>query len=232
MLDIAQVARVRAPGQEAAERARLDAAAAVRAAERRWSLPHPETFVPDERGAAWRAIPSATRGEVEALYRVYRSQIEVWQQARALTAFTRLWVDDLKIAAQRYVEASLEFGQAMIREGGANPPPFEERASAVAAYRRWLACYAPVLEGAPAGAGDLVCERMRAMRSDLSLRRAALLSAAGARPRSSYFRLLQIDQYLSGLVEDVVVGLVGLSDRAFAELLEEAIARRRSPPPH
>ena len=41
MLDIARVARARAPGQEAAERARLDAAlAAARAAERRWSLPH------------------------------------------------------------------------------------------------------------------------------------------------------------------------------------------------
>ena len=62
------------------------------------------------------------------------------------------------------------------------------------------------------------------MRSDLSLRRAALLASAGARPRASYFRLLQIDQYLGGLVEDVVVGLVGLSDRAFGELIEEAFA--------
>jgi len=225
MLDLARVARARAPAQEATERARLDAAAAaVRAAEQLWSLPHPENFVPDERSAAWRAIPSPTRGEVEAAYRLYRSQVEAWQQARALTAFTRAWVGDLEIAAQRYIEASLEFGQAMVREGGASPPPFEERASAVAAYRRWLACYAPVLEGGPAGAGDLVCERMRSLRSDLSLRRAALLSSVGARPRSAYFRLLQVDQYLSGLVEDVVVGLVGLSDRAFADLLEEAIA--------
>ena len=226
MIDIARVARARAPAQEAAERARLDAAAAaVGAVERRWSLPHPENMVPDQRGAAWRAIPTATlRGEAEAAYRTYRSQVEAWQQARALTQFARAWADDLEIAAQRYIEASLEFGQAMVREGGADRPPFEERGSAVAAYRRWLTCYAPVLEGGPAGAGDLVCERMRSMRSDLSLRRAALLSSAGARPRSSYFRLLQIDQYLGGLVEDVVVGLVGLSDRAFADLLEEAIA--------
>jgi hypothetical protein len=181
-------------------------------------------MVPDTRSAAWRAIPSARRGEVEAAYRLYRSQIEAWQQARALTQFTRHWPDDLEIAAQRYIEASLEFGQAMVREGGAARPPLEERGSAIAAYRRWLACYAPVLEGAPAAAGDLVCARMRAMRSDLSLRRAALLASAGARPRNSYFRLLQIDQYLSGIVEDLVVGLIGLSDRAFAELLEEAIA--------
>jgi Zinc dependent phospholipase C len=225
MLDIARVARARAPGQEAAERARLDAAAAaVRAAEQRWSLPHAENMVPDKRGAAWRAMPSAERGAVEAAYRTYRSQVEAWQQARALTAFTAAWADDLELASQRYIEASLEFGQAMLREGGAQRPPFEERASAVAAYRRWLACYAPVLEGQPAAAGDLVCARMRAMRSDLSLRRAALLASAGARPRSSYFRLLQLDQYLGGLIEDVVVGLIGLSDRAFAELLEEAIA--------
>lgn len=112
----------------------------------------------------------------------------------------------------------------MVQGGGAGRPPFEERGSAIIAYRRWLACYAPVFEGQPAGAGDLVCERMRAMRSDLSLRRAALLSSVGARPRSSYFRLLQIDQYLSGLVEDLVVGLVGLQDEAFAQLLNEALA--------
>jgi hypothetical protein len=65
---------------------------------------------------------------------------------------------------------------------------------------------------------------MRAMGTDLSLRRAALLASVGARPRSSYFRLLQVDQYLGGLIEDLVIGLVGLSDRAFAELLEDAIA--------
>ena len=225
MLDIARVARARAPGQEAQERARLNAAAAaVAAAEQRWSLPHPDNYVPDERNAAWRAIPNGTRGEVEAAYRLYRSQVEAWQQARALTAFTRAWVEDLELAAERYIEASLEFGQTMVRDGAANRPPFEERGSAVAAYRRWLACYAPVLEGNPARAGDLVCERLRAMRSDLSLRRAALLASAGARPRASYFRLLQVDQYLGGLVEDVVVGLAGLSDRAFGELLEEALA--------
>jgi hypothetical protein len=225
MLDIARVARARAPGQEAQERARLNAAAAaVAAAELRWSLPHPDTYVPDERSAAWRAIPNGTRGEVEAAYRLYRSQVEAWQQARALTAFTRAWVEDLELAAERYVEASLEFGRDMVRDGSAIRPPFEERGSAVAAYRRWLACYAPVLEGNPARAGDLVCERLRAMRSDLSLRRAALLASAGARPRASYFRLLQIDQYLGGLVEDVVIGLAGLSDRAFGELLEEALA--------
>jgi len=225
MLDIARVARARAPGQEATERARLGAAlAAVRTAERSWSLPPVDNMVPDTDSPAWRAIPSAQRGEVEAAYRLYRTQVEAWRQARALTAFTRAWADDLEIAAQRYVEASLEFGQIMVGDGGANRPPFEERASPLAAYRRWLACYAPVLEGSPAAAGDLVCQRMRAMRSDLSLRRAALLSSAGARPRSSYFRLLQIDQYLSGLVEDIVVGLVGLSDRAFEQLLEDAIA--------
>ena len=170
-------------------------------------------MVPDDAqrrpGGRSRPAPSAARSRPPIA--LYRSQVEAWQQARALTAFTRAWADDLEIAAQRYIEASLEFGQAMLREGGARPPPFEERGSAIAAYRRWLACYAPVLEGQPAGAGDLVCARMRAMRSDLSLRRAALLSSVGARPRSSYFRLLQIDQYLGGLVEDLVIGLVGLS---------------------
>jgi hypothetical protein len=225
MIDIARVAQARAPGQEAMERSRLAAnLATVRAAEQRWSLPAVDNMVPDTHSAAWRAIPSAERGTVEAAYRLYRSQAEAWRQARALTAFTRAWVPDLEIAARRYIEASLEFGQTMVRDGGAGRPPFEERGSAIAAYRRWLACYAPVLEGGPAGAGDLVCERMRSMRSDLSLRRAALLSSVGARPRSSYFRLLQIDQYLSGLVEDLVTGLVGLQDEAFAQLLDEAIA--------
>ena len=225
MLDIARVARARAPGQEAQERARLAAAAAaVAAAERRWSLPHPDNSVPDERSAAWRAIPNGTRGEVEGAYRLYRTQVEAWQQARALTQFTRFWVEDLELAAERYIEASLEFGRDMVRDGSASRSPFEERRSATAAYRRWLACYAPVLEGQPARAGDLVCERLRAMRSDLSLRRAALLASAGARPRASYLRLLQVDQYLGGLVEDVVTGLVGLSDRAFGELMEEALA--------
>lgn len=225
MLDIARVARARAPAQEAAERARLDAAvAAVRTAERRWSLPGAPNMTPDTRAAAWRAVPAAERGGVEAAYRLARSQAEAWRQARALTLFTAAWAADLEIAAQRYIEASLEFGQEMVREGGAGRPPFEERGSALAAYRRWLACYAPVLEGQPAAAGDLVCARMRAMRSDLSLRRAALLASAGARPRSAYFRLLQVDQYLSGIVEDLVTGLVGLSDRAFADLLEETLA--------
>jgi hypothetical protein len=221
MLDLARVARARAPGQEATELARLQAAAAAaRAAERRWSLPPSDNYVFDERSPGFAGLASAARTEVQTAYRLYNSQVEAWQQARALTVFTATWAHDLELVAERYIQASLEFGQAMLRSDA----PFEERASATAPYRRWLACYAPVLEGSPAAAGDLVCERMRAMRSDLALRRAALLSSVGAQPRSSYFRLLQIDEYLGGLVEDFVVGLVGLRDQSFADLLDEGLA--------
>lgn len=221
MLDLARVARARAPGQEATERARLDASAArARDAERRWSLPPSDSYVFDERSPGWASLAGPARSEVQTAYRLHRTQVEAWQQARALTIFTAAWARDLEIAAQRYIEASLEFGQDMLRGGG----PFEERHGATAAYRRWLACYAPVLEGAPAAAGDLVCERMRAMRSDLALRRAALLSSVGAQPRSAYFRLLQIDEYLGGLAEDLVIGLIGLRDESFADLLDEGLA--------
>ena len=221
MLDLARVARARAPGQEAAERARLDATeAAARAVERRWSLPATESWTFDERSPGHAGLGGAARGEVQAAYRLYRTQTEVWQQARALTVFTAAWERDLEIIAQRYIEASLEFGQAAL-EGGT---PFAERGSATSPYRRWLACYAPVLEGQPAAAGDLVCARMRAMRSDLALRRAALLSSVGAQPRSTYFRLLQLDEYLGGLAEDLVTGLIGLRDESFGELLEEGLA--------
>ncbi|HTU13335.1 MAG TPA: zinc dependent phospholipase C family protein [Allosphingosinicella sp.] len=225
MLDLARVARARAPGQEAAERARLDAAlAAARAVERRHNLPASDSMVFDERSPGFAGLNSTQRSEVQAAYRVYRAQVESWQQARALTIFTAEWARDLEVVAQRYIEASLEFGQNMIREGGANRPPLHERTSPTIAYRRWLACYAPVLEGQPAAAGDLVCARLQAMRSDLALRRAALLSSLGAQPRSTYFRLLQLDEYLGGLVEDFVVGLVGLRDQSFADLLDEGLA--------
>jgi len=225
MLDLARVARARAPGQERAERARLDAAlAAARAAERRYNLPPSDSMVFDERSPGYVRLSGTQRSEVQAAYRVYRAQVDSWQQARALTVFTAEWARDLEIVAQRYIEASLEFGQEMVRAGGAVRPPLEERGDATAAYRRWLACYAPVLEGQPAAAGDLVCARLRAMRSDLALRRAALLSSLGAQPRSSYFRLLQLDEYLGGLVEDFVVGLVGLRDQSFADLLDEGLA--------
>jgi hypothetical protein len=225
MLDLARVARARAPGQERAERARLDAAlAAARAVERRYALPPSDAMVFDERSPGFAGMNGTQRSEVQAAYRAWRAQVEAWQQARALTVFTEQWARDLETVAQRYIEASLEFGQTMVREGGANRPPPEERAAPTAAYRRWLACYAPVLEGQPAAAGDLVCARLQAMRSDLALRRAALLSSLGAQPRSTYFRLLQLDEYLGGLVEDFVVGLVGLRDQSFADLLDEGLA--------
>src|SRR4029453_5593202 len=176
-----------------------------------------------ERGNSWATLPAAGRSEVGTAYRVYKSAVETWQQARALTAFTATWEHDLEIAAQRYIEASLEFGQAMLREGGIRPPPFDERGSAIAPYRRWLACYAPVLQGTPSGAADLTCERMRAMRSDLTLGRDALLTSAGARPRRPHFRLLQVHEYLSDIVEDLVVGFVGLQDEAFAALLNDGL---------
>ena len=225
ILDLARVARVRAPGQEAAERARLDATlAAARAVEQRHGLPTSDTMIFDERSPGHARLNGTQRSEVQAAYRTHRAQIEAWQQARALTVFTAEWARDLEIVAQRYIEASLEFGQTMVRDAGPDRPPLQERASATAAYRRWLACYAPVLEGQPAAAGDLVCARLQAMRSDLALRRAALLSSLGAQPRSTYFRLLQLDEYLGGLVEDFVVGLVGLRDQSFGDLLEEGLA--------
>lgn len=224
ILDIARAARMRAPGQEAAERARLDAAAAAaRAAERRWSLPPSDVMVLDRRSDEWARLTPAARNEVETAYRVYTSAAESWRTARAMVTFTQAWEADIELAAQRYIEASLEFGQAAVRDGGPGRPPFAEREGATQPYRRWLACYAPVLEGTPAAAGDLMCQRMRAMRADLSLRRAALLAAAGAQPTNAAFRLLQIDNYLSGLAEDIVTGLVGLQDRAFAELLDEGL---------
>jgi hypothetical protein len=178
----------------------------------------------DARSPGFAGLSGTARSEVQAAYRVYLAQVQAWQQARALTVFTAAWAQDLEVVAQRYVEASLEFGIAAVRAGGNAPPPLEERGSATAAYRRWLACYAPVLEGQPVAAGDLVCARLRAMRSDLALRRAALLSSVGAQPRSSYFRLLQLDEYLGGLVEDFVVGLAGLRDRSFGDLLDEGLS--------
>ncbi|MGQ0589611.1 MAG: hypothetical protein ACT4N8_08785, partial [Sphingosinicella sp.] len=224
MLDIARAARARDPAQEAAERAPLEAAeAAARAVEQRHALARSETYVFDRRSEGHARLNSSARSEVEAAYRTYTSAVEAWQQARALTVFTETWVADLELAAERYIEASLEFGQAAVRDGGASRPGFAEREGASAPYRRWLACYAPVLQGAPAAAGDATCARLRAMRSDLSLRRAALLSAGGARPTSAYFRLLQVDNYISGIVEDFAVGLVGLSDRAFRDLLDEVL---------
>ncbi|HYD14588.1 MAG TPA: zinc dependent phospholipase C family protein [Allosphingosinicella sp.] len=224
MLDLARVARARAPGQEAAERARLATTlGAARAVEQRYNLPASDTMIFDERSPGHARLNGTQRSEVQAAYRTYRAQVESWQQARALTVFTAEWARDLEIVAQRYIEASLEFGQNMVREGGASRPPLQERQSPTAAYRRWLACYAPVLEGQPAAAGDLVCARLQAMRSDLALRRAALLSSLGAQPRSTYFRLLQLDEYLGGLVEDFVTGLVGLRDQSFGDLLEEGL---------
>ena len=88
MLDIARVARARAPGLEAAERARLDAAAAAaRAAEQRWSLPASDDFRLDERSEAWAGLPAAGRSEVTTAYRVYRSQVEAWQHGAGADRF-------------------------------------------------------------------------------------------------------------------------------------------------
>jgi hypothetical protein len=223
MLDLARVARARAPGQEAAERARLDnQLRTTRALEQELGVAPSESFVFDQRSADWARLSRDQRTQLQVAYRLYLSEVEAFQQARALTIFTAGWASDIEIAAQRYVEASLEFGISMLQTGA--PRPFEERDRASLPYRRWLACYAPVLEGTPAAAADIVCQRMRAMRSDLALRRAAILSSVGAQPRSAYFRLLQIDQYLHGLVEDFVVGLIGLQDRSFAQLLDEGLS--------
>ena len=125
--------------------------------------------------------PSAARSQ--AAYRLYRSQVEAWQQARALTAFTAAWARDLEIAAQRYIEASLEFGQDDGPRGRRQPAAASRSAAApTAAYRRWLACYAPVLEGQPAArrrpglrahAGD-------ALRPQPAPRRLALLGRGAA----------------------------------------------------
>jgi hypothetical protein len=53
------------------------------------------------------------------------------------------------------------------------------------------------------------------------LRRAAVLAALGAQPRGAYYRLLQIDRYLSQLVDTLIIRLIGIGDRNFAELLDE-----------
>lgn len=224
MLDLARVASARAPRQEQEERARLDQAlAAARRTEQLYDLPRSETMIFDSRSAGYARLNRTQRSEVQAAYRVYRSQVEAWQQARAMTVFTREWARDLEVVGQRYIEASLEFGAAMVRDGGADRPPFEERGGTSAAYRRWYACYAPVLRGQPVAAGDQVCARLQAMGSNLRLRRAALLASLGARPRSTYFRLLQLNEYLGGLIEDLAIGLVGLGDRNLSKLLEEVL---------
>lgn len=225
MLDLARVARARAPGQEAAERTRLDQALRqARDVERNYRLPASDTMIFDRRSAGYAGLNGTQRSAVQAAYGTYRSQVDAWQQARAMRIFTEQWARDLEIAAQRYIEASLEFGIGMVRDSGAGRPPLEERGSAVAAYRRWLACYGPVLRGEPAAAGDQVCARLEAMGSDLSLRRAALLASLGAKPRSVYFRLFQIRQYLGDLVEGLVIRMIGLGDRSLAALLDEGLA--------
>ena len=92
--------------------------AGARAVEQRHGLPRSETYVFDRRSEGYSRLSGSARSEVEAAYRTYTSAVESWQQARALTVFTEAWVADLELAAERYIEASLEFGQAAVRDGG------------------------------------------------------------------------------------------------------------------
>ena len=142
-----------------------------------------DTMIFDARSPGFAGLTSTARSEVQAAYRVYLAQVEAWQQARALTVFTaRLGARPRGRRRSAISRPRSNSASPRCEAGGTARPPLEERASATAAYRRWLACYAPVLEGQPAAAGDLVCARMRAMRSDLALapRRLALLGRRAA----------------------------------------------------
>ena len=120
MLDIARVAR-RARRRRKPRRARLDYGRPPRRARGRAEMVAAalRNYVFDERSPGFAGLtrPAAHRGA--DAYRLYLSQVEAWQQARALTIFTAAWERDLEVVAQRYIEASLEFGQDMLRDGGA-----------------------------------------------------------------------------------------------------------------
>jgi hypothetical protein len=90
-------------------------------------------------------------------------------------------------------------------------------------YRRWLACYGNVLRGMPAASAEAICQRMRALRADLSLSRAALLSGLGEGPQNLYLRLVQFGERLSDDVAESLIGLARLQDRAAADLLSEVV---------
>ena len=98
MLDLARVARARAPGQEAAERARLDnQLRTTRALEQAMGVAS-ESFVFDQRSADWARFnrdQRATPGRLPPLSERGRS----FQQARALTIFTAGWASDIEIAS-------------------------------------------------------------------------------------------------------------------------------------
>ncbi len=224
MIEISRAAKVRAPVEERAARAEVDAAAAaVRAVEAGHRLPRSETMVLDGRSAAWRDLNAAGRREVEAAYARYRAAVEAWRIARALVVFTVGWEADIALAARRYIEASLEFARNMVRDSGPGRASYEERESAMMPYRRWLSCYGDVLRGVPAASAELVCARMRELRADLSLSRAALLAGLGEQPRSLYFRLLQVSENLSDALTGALIGLARLQDRSFADLLTDVI---------
>lgn len=155
----------------------------------------------------WKGLRYAQRRPLLEAYLQYEERVSRREDARALRVFSDYWADDVKTALERYVSASLQTARDMVASSDPYPAANPDRQGGPLHYQRWFDCHKPVFGGDPASAALARCERAEALKTGMSLAKAARLSGIGEYNRTLIYRLLSFQKFLEEAMTDALFGV-------------------------
>ncbi|WP_374598840.1 zinc dependent phospholipase C family protein [Brevundimonas sp.] len=202
------------PEAQAAAEAELDRADALRS-----HIPWHDQAV-NERDTWLATLPSARHQRLVATRAAYLEAMRAREETKAIAAFAPQWRDDVRLAVEAYMQASLASARIMVRNSEPYPTPEHRRRSTSQPYKAWWDCYGPVFSGDPIEAADARCARLASLEVDDSLSDVALRTGIGRAPRGLLFTYLRLQDWAEDLRNDILLGLAEQVNPAAVELGE------------
>ncbi|MEP4051077.1 MAG: zinc dependent phospholipase C family protein [Litorimonas sp.] len=171
----------------------------------------------------WRQLERKHRKAMSKTYDDFLSKLEAQHDAEALQVFTDFWADDMRMAIEAYMDASLKTAQDMVN--GSAPFPrsdFEGEGGAVH-YSRWFDCYSSTFFGQPIGMAEAQCERQGLLGNGSTLSSTARKAAVGKLNRDIYYRLLSISRWIDEKMTEVLFDAGRVLAPSMTELVDTLI---------
>jgi hypothetical protein len=161
----------------------------------------------DDRKVWWDGLTSGPRQALNQSYDTYEDAVLDWKRMRAVGVLAETWKDDVALAIDEYMDASLEAAKIMVRNSEPYPPALHEQQSSVWPYQKWQNCYLPVVRGGPPAAARATCDRLTSLGTNVGLIETAVYAGLGDVRRDVVFRYLDAKQWLDRLTTRALIGL-------------------------
>lgn len=186
-----------------------------------------EDLAINRRDQWWRTLSREERQNLSRSFEHFVSSVEARERQEALQIFADYWADDVRMAIERYMQASLATARDMVESSAPWPQTHLNGDGGATHYSRWFDCYRPVFEGQPLAMGNAVCDRTASLGLAMSLSEAARESGIGEFNRSILYDILSFGRWIDRQMTSVLCGIGRVVAPSLTDLVDTLVNPKR-----